>query len=301
MRVRRTSGWFVLALAGFLLPAAAADDWKPAPGNLLTAWAAKVDPKNPLPEYPRPQMVRPEWTNLNGLWDYAITDRDAAKPAKYDGQILVPFRIESALSGVKKPLTGKQWLWYRRSFASPDLAGGKRLLLHFGAVDWEAVVTVNGKEVGTHRGGYDPFTYDITDAINANAGNELVVRVWDSTGANGEPHGKQHFNAIKNPGGIMYTPCSGIWQTVWLEAVPAVSIESLKTGARYRCRELKLQVTVCRSEARRGHRSRRPLSMATRTNRTAVKGVGRRRESRAQDSTCQRPSSGRPTIRFFTI
>ena len=182
MRLHRTPAWLVLALAAFCLPAAAADDWKPAPGNLLTAWAAKVDPKCPLPEYPRPQMVRKEWTNLNGLWDYAVTDRETAKPAKYDGQILVPFCIESALSGVKKPLTEKQWLWYRRSFTSPDLAGGKRLLLHFGAVDWESVVTVNGKEVGTHRGGYDPFTYDITDAVNAGSKNELVVRVWDSTG-----------------------------------------------------------------------------------------------------------------------
>ena len=152
----------------------------------------------------------------------------APQPAKYDGRILVPFCVESALSGVKKPLTAKQWLWYRRSFASPDLGGGKRLLLHFGAVDWEAVVSLNGKEVGTHRGGYDPFTLDITDALRAGGRNELVVRVWDSTGANGEPHGKQDFNAIKNPGGIMYTPCSGIWQTVWLEPAPATSIESMK-------------------------------------------------------------------------
>ena len=165
-------------------------------------------------------------------------------PAKYDGQILVPFCIESALSGVKKPLTDKQWLWYRRSFASPDLAGGKRLLLHFGAVDWESAVTVNGKKIGTHRGGYDPFTYDITDALNANADNELVVRVWDSTGANGEPRGKQQFNAIKNPGGIMYTPCSGIWQTVWLEAVPEVSIESLKLVPDVDAGKLHVTVTV---------------------------------------------------------
>jgi len=244
MRVCRTSGWFVLVLAGFLLPTAAAEDWKPAPGNLLTAWAAKVDPKHPLPEYPRPQMVRSQWTNLNGLWDYAVTDRDAAKPAKFDGQILVPYPIESALSGVKKPLTDKQWLWYRRSFVSPSLAGGKRLLLHFGAVDWEAVVAVNGKEVGTHRGGYDPFTCDVTDALRTDANNELIVRVWDSTGRNGEPHGKQNFNSIKKPGGIMYTPCSGIWQTVWLEAVPVLSIESLKIVPDIDAGTLKLQAKL---------------------------------------------------------
>jgi beta-galactosidase/beta-glucuronidase len=216
-----------LAFAVMSLPPCSAADWKPVPGNLMTKWADKVDPQHPLPEYPRPQLVRPQWTNLNGLWDYAITDRDAARPTGFAGKILVPFCIESALSGVKKPLTEKQWLWYRRSFTSPKLTGGKRLLLHFGAVDWEAVVSVNGKEVGTHRGGYDPFTFDITDAVKADGENELVVRVWDSSGANGEPHGKQHFDAIKHPGGIMYTPCSGIWQTVWLETVPEVSIESL--------------------------------------------------------------------------
>jgi beta-galactosidase/beta-glucuronidase len=229
--VRRCSTWvsFVLALASISESTARAADWKPAPGNLMTAWAAKVNPEHPSSEYPRPQMSRGLWTTLNGLWDYAITDRDAAQPTKYDGKILVPFCVESALSGVKKPLTGKQWLWYHRVFNPSDLTDGKRLLLHFGAVDWEAVVYVNGKEVGPHRGGYDPFTFDITDALKpTSATNELVVRVWDSTGANGEPHGKQHFDAIKRPGGIMYTPCSGIWQTVWTEVVPAVSIESLK-------------------------------------------------------------------------
>jgi beta-galactosidase/beta-glucuronidase len=206
---------------------ATAADWKPAPGKLMTAWAAKVDPNDPLPEYPRPQMVRDtEWTNLNGLWDYTITHRDAAKPEKYDGKILVPFCVESALSGVMKPLTDKQWLWYRRSFTAPKFMDGKRLLLHFGAVDWESTVSLNGKEVGTHRGGYDPFTFDITDALKAGE-NELVVRVADSTGRGGEPHGKQSFAAIQNPGGIFYTPCSGIWQTVWLEVVPEVGVESL--------------------------------------------------------------------------
>lgn len=173
-------------------------------------------------------MVRAGWQNLNGLWDYAITDLEASKPAAYDGKILVPFCVESALSGVKKPLTAQQRLWYRRTFAAPALRDGNRLLLHFGAVDWEAVVSVNGKEVATHRGGYDPFTCDITAAIRPGADNELIVRVWDSTGGNGEPKGKQHFNAIKDPRGIMYTPCSGIWQTVWLETVPAASIDTLK-------------------------------------------------------------------------
>jgi hypothetical protein len=217
----------LLAAAVAWSASASAADWQPVPGNLMTPWAEKVDPKNPLPEYPRPQLVRAQWQNLNGLWDYAIVDLDAPQPTKFDGKILVPFCVESALSGVKKPVTAKERLWYRRTFAAPDLAGGKRLLLHFGAVDWEAVVSVNGKEQGKHRGGYDPFTFDITDAVKP-GDNELVVRVWDSSGANGEPKGKQHYPAIENPGGIMYTPCTGIWQTVWLETVPAASIASLK-------------------------------------------------------------------------
>ena len=145
MSRRFIAALLAVASAGLLASTAGAADWKPAPGNLMTAWAAKIDPEHPLPEYPRPQMVRAEWTNLNGLWDYAVTDRDAAKPTKFEGQILVPFCVESALSGVKKPLTGKQWLWYRRTFGSPKLTDGKRLLLHFGAVDWESVVSVNGK------------------------------------------------------------------------------------------------------------------------------------------------------------
>ncbi|MBM3888380.1 MAG: glycoside hydrolase family 2 [Verrucomicrobia bacterium] len=210
-----------------LLSTLNASDWKPAPCPIPTQWTAKVNPAEPWPEYPRPQMVRAQWTNLNGLWDYAITDLDAAQPAKFDGKILVPFPIESALSGVKKPVTDKQRLWYRRTFDAPKLDGGKRLLLHFGAVDWEAKVFVNGKPVGEHRGGYDAFTFDITDAVKAGAGNELIVAVFDATGGY-QPKGKQHFPAIEKPGGIMYVPCTGIWQTVWLETVPAGYTESLK-------------------------------------------------------------------------
>lgn len=208
------------------LPAIAAD-WKPVEGNLMTRWAKDVNPQCPLPEYPRPQMERKEWTNLNGLWDYAITELDAPKPEKFDGQILVPYPIESALSGVKKSITAKDRLWYRRTFAAPKLSDGKRLLLNFGAVDWEAKVFVNGKSVAEHKGGYDAFTCDITDAVKPGADNELVVSVFDATGGM-QPKGKQHLPAITKPGGIMYTPCSGIWQTVWLETVPIVSIKELR-------------------------------------------------------------------------
>ena len=173
-------------------------------------------------------MVREQWQNLNGLWDYAITKVDATQTEKFDGQILVPFPIESALSGVKKQFTRNERLWYHRAFTAPALTDGKRLILHFGAVDWEAKVLVNGKPVAEHRGGYDAFTCDITDAVKAGADNELVVSVFDATG-NVQPRGKQHLPAIAKPGSIpyMYTPCSGIWQTVWLETVPAVHIESL--------------------------------------------------------------------------
>ncbi|HEX3146454.1 MAG TPA: glycoside hydrolase family 2 TIM barrel-domain containing protein [Gemmataceae bacterium] len=192
-------------------------DWKPAPVPISTRWAKEVSPDKVLPEYPRPQMVRKDWKNLNGLWDYAITAKDANQPEKWDGQILVPFCIESSLSGVGKHPDEKQALWYHRTFASTDLQGG-RLLLHFGAVDWQCKATVNGKPVGEHKGGFDPFTFDITDAVKTGE-NELVVWVWDPTDKGSQPVGKQ----LSNPNGIWYTPVTGIWQTVWLERVPETS------------------------------------------------------------------------------
>ena len=200
----------------------AAADWKPVPGHLMTKWAEKVNPANPLPEYPRPQMVRKDWVNLNGLWDYAIRGKDEAAPTAFDGKILVPFPVESALSGVKKPVGPANRLWYRRTFTAPSLAKGNRLLLHFDAVDWHATVTLNNKPLGEHKGGYDPFTFDITDNLRG-GDNELIVSVWDPTDTGFQPRGKQ----VLKPGGIMYTAVSGIWQTVWLETVPAQSIEGL--------------------------------------------------------------------------
>src|SRR6185503_6663602 len=175
------------------------------------------------PEYPRPQMVREKWANLNGLWDYAIAGQDAARPEKFDGKLLVPYPLESALSGVKKPLTPEQRLWYRRTFTT-TVGRGSRLLLHFGAVDWHAEVFVNGTPVGSHEGGYDPFTFDITTALKPNAKEqELVVSVWDPTDTGLQPRGKQ----VLNPNGIWYTAVSGIWQTVWLETVPTSHIREL--------------------------------------------------------------------------
>lgn len=189
---------------------------------LRTSWAP-AEPC-PLPEYPRPQLTRPHWVNLNGWWEYAVLPKENPAPSKYDGNILVPYAIESLLSGVQKPLLPDQRLWYRRTFqqSSPGM-DGRRILLHFGAVDYACDVWVNGTPVGNHRGGYLPFTFDISAALK-DGENELVVAVWDPTDTCMQQRGKQ----VLYPRGIWYTPISGIWQTVWLEEVPAVSIASLK-------------------------------------------------------------------------
>lgn len=203
------------ACAGF-------SQWKPAGDKIKTEWADKVDPQNVLPEYPRPIMERQQWLNLNGLWDYAITKKDAPLPKTFDGKILVPFAIESSLSGVGKTIKADQSLWYERKFQIPEDWKGKNVLLNFGAVDWKAEVFVNGNNIGEHTGGYTPFSFNITKNLK-DGENSLAVRVWDSTG-NGLPRGKQ----IENPRGIFYTSVSGIWQTVWLEPVSASHISGLK-------------------------------------------------------------------------
>lgn len=203
------------ACAGF-------SQWKPAGDKIKTEWADKVDPQNVLPEYPRPIMERPQWLNLNGLWDYAITKKDAPLPKTFGGKILVPFAIESSLSGVGKTIKADQSLWYERKFQIPEDWKGKNVLLNFGAVDWKAEVFVNGNKIGEHTGGYTPFSFNITKNLK-DGENSLAVRVWDSTG-NGLPRGKQ----IENPRGIFYTSVSGIWQTVWLEPVSASHISGLK-------------------------------------------------------------------------
>ena len=201
----------------------ALDDWKTVEGDLFTRWAKDVNPNNPLPEYPRPQLKRESWLNLNGLWDYVIQSRTSTSPSNYEGKILVPFAIESALSGVKKKLKPNQVLWYRRTFELPESWKSQDLLLHFGAVDWETKVWINNNFVGAHRGGYVPFSFEISKYIKFREENEIVISVWDPTNRGKQERGKQ----VLIPFGVFYTAVSGIWQTVWLEPVPRSRIDKL--------------------------------------------------------------------------
>ncbi|NTU62099.1 MAG: glycoside hydrolase family 2 [Chloroflexi bacterium] len=196
--------------------------WQPQTPPLSTPWTAEVSPTQVLPEYPRPQLVRSRWLNLNGEWQFESAVEGETPPVgrNLSEAILVPFPIESALSGIMRH---HDRMWYRRTFTVPIEWTGERVLLNFGAVDWEATVYVNGQLVGSHRGGYDAFSLDITDQLNGGL-NELIVNVYDPTNAANPPLGKQRLNGT----GIWYTPASGIWQTVWLEPVPAAHITGLK-------------------------------------------------------------------------
>jgi len=212
--------------------------WHIAKTRLTTPWTHKVKPGNVHSKYPRPQMVRDHWENLNGVWDYSIVSAFQGKPASWNGKILVPFPIESALSGVEKAVTPDQKIWYHRSFNIPETWNGKHILLHFGAIDWQSVIWVNGKKVGTHRGGYDAFTLDITSALKRGKAQNITISVWDPSDAGFQPHGKQSLH----PRGIWYTASSGIWQTVWLEPVPPESIRKLKMTPNINDKTLTLNV-----------------------------------------------------------
>jgi hypothetical protein len=221
-RHARGALWAVMLLAT-LTPWFPAAGWQPVKTPLSTRWAQAVTPREVLPEYPRPTMTRPEWLNLNGLWDYAIQPLDDPPPSRFAGEILVPFPVESSLSGVMQAIDENQTLWCRRAFEIPPRWAGRRVRLHFGAADWKATVWVNGRLCGTHRGGYDAFEFDITPALRPDGKQELLVGIWDPTDWD-QPRGKQS----RKPEGIFYTPSSGLWQTVWLEPVPAPGIESLR-------------------------------------------------------------------------
>ena len=200
-----------------------AQNWQPAGDRIRTPWAEQVNPQAPLPEYPRPLMQRDEWMNLNGLWDYAVVPTGTLSIQK-QGEILVPFCIESSLSGVGRTVGKDNNLWYRRTFTIPKAWKGRRVLLHFGAVDWQADIWVNDVKTGSHTGGYTPFSLDITDALKPGE-NTLSVKVWDGTDSGFQPRGKQ----VSKPSGIWYTSVTGIWQTVWMEPVPEQHIAGLRT------------------------------------------------------------------------
>ncbi len=214
----------VLAIfLAFFFLAAGAQSWQPAGNRIKTGWAEEIDPANPLPEYPRPQMERQQWLNLNGMWDYAIVKAGSNMPGAYDGKILVPYPVESSLSGVQKRVGEENELWYQRNFTVPVAWKNKNVLLNFGAVDWKADVWVNDIKVGTHKGGYAPFSFDITPFL-VKGEQKLVVKVWDPSDKGFQPRGKQ----VNDPRGIWYTPVTGIWQTVWIEPVEKAYITHLK-------------------------------------------------------------------------
>ena len=211
----------ILSLAVALSAVMTYAQWAPVGENIRTSWAEQVDPSNPLPAYPRPQMVRPEWMNLNGLWNYAVTAA-SAESFETQGQILVPFALESSLSGVGRVLQKSEALWYEREFTVPKKWKGKNVLLHFGAIDWHSSVYVNDVLVGEHKGGYDPFSFDVTAYLKKSGKQTLKVKVLDATDNSCQPRGKQ---CLINSG-IWYTPVSGIWQTVWLEPVAPAYVQN---------------------------------------------------------------------------
>jgi hypothetical protein len=213
--------------------------WQLKYAPIMTDWAQLVDSNAPLPEYPRPQMVRTDWLNLNGIWQFqaGATNQPVPTNQVLSGEILVPFPMESALSGVAKYNVHS---WYRRTFTVPPAWNGKRILLHLDAVDWESEVYINGQSVGIHRGGYDAAVYDITSQLSNSGAQELIVRVYDPTDAAGIPRGKQTLS----PGGIMYTSCSGIWQPVWLEPVPTTSIADIRLVPDIDAQQLRVTTTV---------------------------------------------------------
>ena len=215
----------LLACCALALTLGAQAQWKPVGDKIKTPWAEQVNPANVLPEYPRPQLERGDWQNLNGEWEYAIKPAGDVEPATFDGKILVPFAVESSLSGVQKEVGENNELWYKRTFSVPSAWKNKDIVLNFGAVDWKADVFVNDILIGSHKGGFTPFSFNITPYLTGKSNQKLVVRVWDPSDKGYQPRGKQ----TSRPEGIWYTPVTGIWQTVWLEPVAAAHVTSVKS------------------------------------------------------------------------
>lgn len=235
---------FLLATS-MLIPASVfAQDWTPVGDNIKTEWAEQVSPANVHQEYPRPQMKRNDWKSLNGLWQYAVTGNNAATPAEMDGNILVPFAIESSLSGVGRAVKPEEALWYKTSFQTPKEWKSRRTILNFGAVDWKAEVFVNDVLIGSHTGGYTEFSFDITPYLSAKGSQTLMVKVTDATDAGYQPRGKQ----ISRPSGIWYTQVTGIWQSVWLESVADGNISSYRTESDLANGTVTVNTDVCRAK-----------------------------------------------------
>lgn len=214
--------FFVLILATSLQ----AQNWKAVGGEMMSQWGKKVSPENVWQEYPRPQFERTEWKNLNGLWDYSLLKTNQSEPKRFQGKILVPFSFESPLSGVGKKITPEDKMWYKKSFSLPKNWDGKDVIINFEAVDYHCSVWVNDILVGSHKGGFDRFSFNITPYLKLKGNQKVVLSVEDATNFSSQPRGKQQINAS----GIYYTPVSGIWQTVWLEAVsPEAYLEEVKT------------------------------------------------------------------------
>ncbi|MCX5166741.1 AbfB domain-containing protein [Streptomyces antibioticus] len=286
--LRRRARWTTTALVALVLAAAtaltatgpataagsAAQAWTPKPSPMTTPWTNQVPTDTPLAEYPRPQLTRPDWANLNGIWDFAVTSADAGRPASFTEQIRVPFAAESALSGIQRKITQNDKLWYKRTFTVPSNWNGRRVQLHFGASDWRTTVWVNDRQAGAvHSGGYDAFSYDITDLLVGGGTNTVVVSVWDPTETGGQAVGKQRIRDVAPHagGGIFYTAASGIWQTVWLEPTAPAHIGRLDLvpdPANHR-----LKVTV-RGTGTNGHQARVTVSTGGTTVGTATGPVG---------------------------
>lgn len=276
-RVTTLLSTLVLVCAGLLTTGgtarAAAAAWTPKPSPMTTPWTDQVPVDKPLPEYPRPQLTRPDWANLNGIWDSAVTGEDAGQPTTWPEQIRVPFVAESALSGIQRKITQNDKLWYKRTFTVPAAWDGRRVQLNFGASDWRTTVWVNGQQAGAaHSGGYDAFGYDITPLLNGGT-NTIVVSVWDPTETGGQAIGKQRIRdpAPHSGGGIFYTAASGIWQTVWLEPTAAAHITRLDMVPDLANKTLKVTV---RGAGTSGHTARVTVSSGGATVGSATGAVG---------------------------